>query len=110
MANVKQVYQMMLEGKNAPEMLRELKIKPGRLKAILGSKMIWKIGLIQRDLVPEVTKMVALDTAMTIPRRLKELSTQDTELGRKACQSLLDNLNENFPPLARRMPKKGYWD
>ena len=110
MATVKQVYQMMIEGKTAPEMLSELKITPGRLKQILGCRMIWKMGLLQRDLVPLVAKMVALSDGMPATKRLKELAARNDELGRKACQSLLDNLNENYPPLLRRMPKKGYWD
>jgi hypothetical protein len=109
MATVKQVYQMMIEGKNAPEILRELKIKPSRLKKILHSKWIIELDRLQRDFVPVACKGVALETALNIPKRLRELSNQDGEPGRKACEALVKYLHENFPPAARMMPKKSLW-
>ena len=110
MAGIQQVYQLMLEGKTAPEILRELKIKPSRLKQIIGSKWIWKMDLIGRDLIPETCKLVALETAMNIPKRLRELATQEGEPGRKACADLMENLYENFPPAARLLPRSASWD
>lgn len=110
MATVHQVYELMRKGKTSPDILRELRITPSRLKKIIGSKRIWKIDLLERDVVPLVTKMVALKKALPIFNRLLTLAKIDTEMGRRACEALLEQLNLNFPPAARRMPRKGYWD
>jgi hypothetical protein len=110
MATVRQVYELLRQGKTSPDILQELHITPSRLKKIIGSKRIWKIDLLERDVVPLVTKMVALEKALPTFIRLQQIARKKGDLGRRACEALLEQLNLNFPPAARRMPRKGYWD
>jgi hypothetical protein len=110
MATVAQVCKMFRAGKTTQDILDELHITPSRFAAIMASRRIKKIGLLQRDVVPAVAKMLVIGSAMSAFHRLKDLSNADGDPGRRACEALLEQLNLNYPPVASVAARKASWE
>jgi hypothetical protein len=109
MATVDQVYKLLQAGKTAPGILAELHIPPSKLKTILESRRMSVLDRLQREVIPIARKLMALETAMDVPRQLQKLAGEKNELGRRACEALLEYLNLNYPP-GMMHPRSSVWD